>query len=462
MSAPTPNRQLADLLDEARYSSREAFARRVNELGNAGGVPLNLTYDKSSVTWWLKGRVPHRAARPIIAKGLSERLGRPITVADCGWPEDDPDGEVGLEYSRSLQETVEAVAQLVRSEDVNRRDFCFATAATAAAFTAAGWRWQNGAADASVARLGPVRGGGKRLAATDVEHIRKVTRDFRRMDQAYGSGDLHLLVSRYLGMVLDNHVNGGQYTEKVGRLLYAAVAELTGLAGSMAFDSDLHSLAQRYYIQALRLSRAADDSAYSGYVLVKMSNQALYIGHPQEALELAHAAQHAAGGAKAAPTLLARCHAREARVHAAYGDKAACESALSQAQRVLEGPDRADATSFGDFGEAEFAAQMAYCYRDLNRSDAAVQYARRALELHDPAHARSRALDMPLLASAYLGKGDLDAACQTGIEAVTLASQVRSARAVDNVRQFRRQLTPYRGERPVREFGERYTELLGA
>ncbi len=49
----------------------------------------------------------------------------------------------------------------------------------------------------------------------------------------------------------------GTYGEQTGRRLFAAAADLTRLAGWTSYDIAAHGLAQRYFVQALRLSQAA-------------------------------------------------------------------------------------------------------------------------------------------------------------------------------------------------------------
>ena len=53
----------------------------------------------------------------------------------------------------------------------------------------------------------------------------------------------------------------GRYGEATGRRLFAAAADLTRLAGWTSYDIGAHGLAQRYFVQALRLSQAAGDRA---------------------------------------------------------------------------------------------------------------------------------------------------------------------------------------------------------
>ena len=114
----------------------------------------------------------------------------------------------------------------------------------------------------------------------------------------------------------------GSYTDDVGRALFGATAELTRLAGWMAFDTGQQEAAQRYYIQALRLARAAADVPLGGYVLASMSLQATYRGFADEGVDLAQAALERNRGLATARTM-SFFRLVEARAHAKAGDAAA-------------------------------------------------------------------------------------------------------------------------------------------
>ena len=60
----------------------------------------------------------------------------------------------------------------------------------------------------------------------------------------------------------------------------------------MTYDSTPSSgLAQRYFVQALALAKAADDKPLGGDILDAMSHQATYMGRYTEAANLARAAK---------------------------------------------------------------------------------------------------------------------------------------------------------------------------
>src|ERR1044072_4800856 len=73
----TPNRQLAALIAEAGFSNA-GLARRVDQLGVEHG--LDLRYDKTSVTRWLRGQQPRGTTPALIAEVFTRRLGRRLSA----------------------------------------------------------------------------------------------------------------------------------------------------------------------------------------------------------------------------------------------------------------------------------------------------------------------------------------------------------------------------------------------
>ena len=246
----------------------------------------------------------------------------------------------------------------------------------------------------------------------------------------------------------------------MGQELFRAAAELTRLAGWMAYDLEQHGLAQRYLIQALRLAGEAGDHALGGEILAGMSHQAVYVGQPDDALDLARAAQTSADKA-GLPALLAESLIMEAQAHAMHKDSAACAGALNAAEHAFA-RSNADAPAWlGYFDEAYMAAKFGHCFRELGNGDKAEYYARRSLDMVD-GYTRGRTFNVILLANAHLQQRDLDAACAAGDEALDLATGLHSARTIRYMRDLRRRMTPYGKEPAVREFQSRAHELSPA
>ncbi|MFJ8627407.1 regulator [Kitasatospora sp. NPDC093550] len=551
-SGPAPqNGQLAALIEEAGFS-HAGLARRVDQLGLEHG--LDLRYDKTSVTRWLRGQQPRGATPALIAEVFTRRLGRRLTAQDLGLDACAP-VYAGLEFAETPQEAVDIVASMWRKDNGPQSEL------RRIAFTPAGLvvpsrDWLIGRTDERVARDGstlvrpdtatgppsagagsgpgapaqgapgaspasPARGpapgapglhgtpgahggpgphgtGGPPTARTagttgtaptigrvptqsrrppvaveppytdparesrpalrvgrgDIAAIRAVGDLFRALDHAYGGGHARQALVRYLESEAEPMLRG-RYGEQIGRALFGAVADLTRLAGWTSFDIAAHGLAQRYFVQALRLSQAAGDRALGGYVLVTMSQQAVHLGHGREAVQLARVAQQGVGTA-VPPVVQSLMHAAEARGHGLLGDVRSCTTALVRAERALA------ASRTGDelpswaryFDEAQLSDEFAHCYRDLQQWRTAAQHAEKSLRLRSPAYARSRIFCRLVLATARLGMGDLDEACTMATDALRAAGEMRSARSLEYVRDFHRRLTPYRGSPVARAFEE--------
>ncbi|MFD9500801.1 regulator [Streptomyces sp. NPDC060035] len=546
----TPNRRLAALIAEAGFS-HAGLARRVDQLGLEHG--LDLRYDKTSVTRWLRGQQPRGTTPALIAEVFTRRLGRRLSAQDLGLDACAP-VYAGLEFAATPAEAVDIVSGLWRKDSgshaelrkiaftpaglvVPSRDWLIGRAdewvgrgepptAAAAPRGASSVNGTNGAqvhgtaglpvprtpADTSAIRTpngfhaaggahtlhgpggtpgatahggrpgsrGPGsarppapaqpplgvprqrqtdRGPGQRVGSGDVAALRSVGELFRTLDNAYGGGHARQALVRYLEHEAEPMLRGS-YGEAVGRRLFSAAADLTRLAGWTSYDIAAHGLAQRYFVQALRLAQAAGDRAYGSFVLITMSRQAVYLGHGREAVQLARVAQQGIGSS-APPVVMAMLHAVEARGHGMLGETRACIAALVRAERSLQAERPGDDVPHWarHYDEAQLADEFGHCHRDLQQYRVAVQHAERSLQLRAPAYARSRLFCRVVLASARLGLGELDQACLLGAEAAQQASEMRSVRATEYVRDFERRLEPYRDAVAVRGYRDRVAAL---
>ncbi|MFB7219746.1 regulator [Streptomyces sp. NPDC056227] len=549
----TPNRRLASLITEAGFSNA-GLARRVDQLGLEHG--LDLRYDKTSVTRWLRGQQPRGTTPALIAEVFTRRLGRRLSAQDLGLDACAP-VYAGLEFAATPAEAVDIVSGLWRKDSgshaevrkiaftpaglvVPSRDWLIGRAdewvgrgsetaapgggsgtqaapvlgaqrgpvgangsrgshAGAHATAHAGVHGSHGAsgpggrygargpaparpsgpAASPSASVGPSvhlvppatgapgvprqrqsdRGSGQKVSSGDVAALRSVGELFRTLDNAYGGGHARQALVRYLEHEAEPMLRG-TYGEATGRRLFSAAADLTRLAGWTSYDIAAHGLAQRYFVQALRLAQAAGDRAYGSYVLITMSRQAVYLGHGREAVQLARVAQQGIGSS-APSVVLALLHAVEARGHGVLGEARTCAASLARAERALETARPGDDVPYWAryFDEAQLADEFGHCHRDLQQYRAAAQHAERSLQLRAPGYARSRLFCRVVLASARLGLGELDQACLLGAEAAQQAAEMRSVRATEYVRDFERRLEPYRDAAAVRGYRDRVAAL---
>jgi hypothetical protein len=447
--ARQPNERLQALIQKAGCSNA-GLARRVNMVGTERG--LDLRYDKTSVARWLRGQQPRGRAPGIIAEALGRKLGRTVTIDEIGMANGrNLAAGIGLQFAPTVLGAIEQVCELWRS-DVGRRDFLSGSTVAASALVEPSRDWLITGADTQVARTA-----GSRVGISDVEAVRAMTSALTELDHRFGSGHVRPVVVHYLNSVVSGLLSGS-YRDLVGRELFAAVARLTELAGYMAVDTGQPGLAQRYYIQALRLAQAAGDRGYGGYVLAaSMSHLAGQLGTPREIVQLARAAQEGARG-QVTPRAEAMFHAAEARGHALLGDARTCHDVAARAIAALE---RAEPSAGDDpvwiahFDQAYLADELAHCYRDLGHAEAAAHHAADALHGHPQSRARRRAIGLVLLATAQVQQREVEQACHTGARAVKLLGTLRSSRGAEYLDDLQQRLEPYADEPAVREFGAR-------
>ena len=232
---------------------------------------LDLRYDKTSVTRWLRGQKPRGTTPALIAEVFTRRLGRRLTAQDLGLDACAP-VYAGLEFAATPEEAIDIVGGLWRKDSGSHAEL------RKIAFTPAGLvvpsrDWLIGRADDRVGRGDPAatrvppqgrpavprqrsqteRGPGQKVTGGDIAALRSVGELFRALDDAYGGGHARQALVRYLEHEAEPMLRGA-YGEQIGRRLFAAAADLTRLAGWTSYDIGAHGLAQRYFVQALRLA----------------------------------------------------------------------------------------------------------------------------------------------------------------------------------------------------------------
>lgn len=465
-----PNEKLGTVLALAGISNA-GLARRVNDLGAQRG--LTLRYDKTSVARWVsKGMVPQGAAPHLIAAAIGQKLGRPVPLHEIGLADADPAPEVGLAFPRDVGQAVKSATELYRLDLAGRRAGSggiwqsLAGSFAVSAYATPASRWLITPADSSVAReanSAEESGAPIKVGHSDVQKLREAAEDARRWDSKYGGGDWRSSMVPECLRVEAAPLLLGSYSDEVGRALFGATAELTRLAGWMAFDTGQQEAAQRYYIQALRLARAAADVPLGGYVLASMSLQATYRGFGDEGVDLAQAALERNRGLATARTM-SFFRLVEARAHARAGDAQAAGAALKAAEGWLERSREGDndPSWLGFYGYDRFAADAAECYRDLKAPRQVRRFTEQALSKPTEEFVRSHGLRLVVSAVAELESGNLDAACEQGARAVEVAGRISSARTTEYVKDLLHRLEPYGDEPRVVELRERARPLLMA
>jgi hypothetical protein len=287
-----------------------------------------------------------------------------------------------------------------------------------------------------------------------VETLRELSVAYRRSDNRNGGGAARDRLVRTLHHEVTPLLRRGSYTAPVGQELVRLSAEMTHLAGWMAYDLGLHGLSQRYLVQSLGLARDIHDLVLEGEILAALAHQAAYLGLARDATLYAEAAG-TAGRRSGQPHLVAEALVLEAHGHALEGAAPAAAGALTSAERAIDRLGTSSSPEYLDYlDEAYLSAKFGQVFRELRDCRSVVRFAERSLDMR-PGYERGRVFNLALLAHGHALEGDFDEAARVGSQAADLTVDLLSHRAVSYIRDVARELKPHRGEARVAEFRKR-------
>ncbi|MGW4412700.1 hypothetical protein ACWEJ6_52545 [Nonomuraea sp. NPDC004702] len=452
------NRELASLMAEAGMSNKR-LAGRLRDLAVSRGLPGSYTH--VYVARWLEGMRPRGETPHLIASVLGRELGRVVTLDDIGMPTSTahlPPG-FGLDFATTPQ-TILRTARKLWEADLTRERLLRLNDVPAKTLLSSMGLWLIAAPAKPPRRSGRAR----KVAEADVERVRLTTHMFDDLDHRFGGEYRRQTAVQYLHGEVGELLHG-QYVAAVGRELFAASAVMTYKVGAMAYDSGLHGLARRYFIQALNLAHVAGDRPLAGKVWALLSHQANFLGEYADAVAFARAAKLGAQGA-ATPTVQAMFCAMEARALASIGDRRNAVAALREAERLHDmGRPDAEPAWIAYFDRAELHDEFAHTFAALGDKTDAIEFAQLALRESTDRFPRSRVFAQLTLAGAHLdGKPlqrDVEQACQVAGAVLDRASRIKSARVRAYVTRFNHRLTPYENKtKAVTDFRGQWHDLL--
>ena len=295
--------------------------------------------------------------------------------------------------------------------------------------------------------------GTRAVGMPDVQTIREMTQTFRGLDNRFGGGHARSALTNYLASDVLPLLHEGRYRSDVHRELCTAVAELSQLAGWMAYDvGDAYS-GRRHLSQAMHLSQDVGDGALAGEMLAGMSHQAAFLRSPALATDLARVAKDNGKRAGVA-ALVSESAVMEAHGLALANDARGCLAALRECEQAFTAAEQRDRPEWlGYFDDAYLAAKFGRCFLDLGRPAEAERFARQSLNMID-GYDRGRLFNLVLLASVLADQRKVEEACETGSAALRIVSEVRSARVIADLADLSCRLTPFRADPAVRTLDE--------
>ncbi|MFJ5228915.1 hypothetical protein ACIQBJ_03350 [Kitasatospora sp. NPDC088391] len=430
--------KLRALLDEARWTGPE-FARAVN--AEALESALVTHYDRTNVAHWLAGSRPRGQTGRFLCRALSRRLGREVRPEHVGLAEPSPDP--ATEHTRVRVD--ERLRELGKEEKLAGRDPRRLPYVPVPALPDPE-RWP-----------GPVRGGG-RIGLDHVRSAESMVDLFAHADAAFGGGRVRSALASYLSVNIAEYLTCSSSPHAARRLLQAA-GDLAYLAGFMAFDENLHGVAQAYFRIAVRLSAESGDPVRHAIAVRQMSMQAHQLKNPRLALLFAEEAARNLSGlpAETAAFVLGQ----EALALAATGERRRALETLGRAERLLEAAD-GGGSQLGGYHLAAFTHQQAEVLAAVGDLPAACGALAASLRLRPSQERRARMLTTARLAGLQLARGRLEPACSTWDGFLDDYPQVSSARGDAALRELRRSLRTYRREPAARRLLARAGRLCAA
>jgi hypothetical protein len=438
-----PNGRLRALLVEARWTHAE-LARAVNAIGGEIGLPLS--YDRTSIAHWLSGTRPRPPVPQLLAEAFSRRLGRSVTAAAAGFPEDG-EGLARTTGSRDGSDAVSLLAELSATDaDPVLRVPLRRSPYSTVPGTTPRWREPDRRPEQPVDEVS--RPAGPQAGPAELATLRTQTRSFAAGLDRHGGGHARTALSVYLA---DDVVPWLRRPadNRTHRQLLSESARLTFVLARLHSDSSLHGVAQRYYNTALRLANEADDLVAWAVTLRGASSQALALDHRRTAL--AHGENAYAALPPHTPAAVRSFVAAQLAVaRAASGNRHEALAALTTAERAATTTELG-AGPFETYPRAALEYQRAQTLRLLGDFTAAAAALAASSRHRLPDDRRGHTLTYALHARLLLRTGHLEEACACWRTFLAVGAGLQSG-SVDHARRvLRHDFRRYRSHPAVRE-----------
>lgn len=439
------NERLARALREAGYSYAE-LARHIRAIAAENG--LTARTNSSAVAHWIAGTRPSRKTAELIAEALSRGTGRPLSLPQLGLAgpageeDDETEPALGLGTDRDPLD----VLDLLAGADLERRDLSRAMPySVPAAFFPL---------DAPVprSRTAPEARPGT-MGEREVEAVREMTRLFTAVDERHGGQHGRSALVQYLRSDVADLCRSRFRTQELKSRMLSAGACVVYLAGWKAYDAGEQGLAQRYYLQAYRLTKEAGNDLHSAFVLRVLAHHGMEVGRPEHSLDLIDAAlRHVAG--RSDPATEALYVVTRARALSMAGRCREAVAETARAERLVDGADQQEMPYWAAlWGSARACVgnHSAKAAEHMGSYDVAERHFSRAVWSRPGGqYQRITALSVAHAGAMQCRQGLVEQACDTWTQALELMDGVRSTRVFRAAAGMRQDLSPYcRGRVPA-------------
>src|SRR6266511_2792419 len=239
--------------------------------------------------------------------------------------------------------------------------------------------------------------------------------------------------------------------------LCSIAGETAALAGWLAFDIEDRPAAAGYFRVGIEAAKEANDRALGAYLVGSSCVQPAYRERPYARLRRLGGRTHGFTRGDANPTTRAWLVTLEAEAHALAGDERATLHALDEAEAAMSqagGEDALRRPRVAFFNRNYLVGERGVALARLDKPEAAQDTLEDALSSLDPEAVKTRPRLLAALATAQVRQGNIDEACQLGIDALSLAARQQVGPNLQDVRKLRFELEPWRDSRAVKELDE--------
>jgi hypothetical protein len=232
----------------------------------------------------------------------------------------------------------------------------------------------------------------------------------------------------------------------------AVYGDLTQLVGWLLFNLGDNGAARYYYDDARSAAYQAGNADLVTYVLSASSQLAATQGSSRDAVDHAHAAQHAARSSHS-PFAVAYAADVAARAYAGAGQVGRCQAALDRERAALADiePQTPRSPWWYFYDRSFYWGTESECALRLGMSVDASDAAGRSLGLPALVNLHNSALTLAFQTEALIRQGELEEACCTLADTARLATLNSSRRISRRIDTLRAQLSPAENTAAVRE-----------
>jgi tetratricopeptide (TPR) repeat protein len=239
--------------------------------------------------------------------------------------------------------------------------------------------------------------------------------------------------------------------------LCSIAGETAALAGWLAFDIEDRPAAAGYFRVGIEAAKEANDRALGAYLVGSSCVQPAYRERPYARLRRLEGRTFGFARSDASPSTRAWLATLEAEAHALAGDTSKCLRVFDEAEAAMsragdEDESRRPRRAF--FDPDRLAGERGVALARLGQPDAAQDMLAPALASLDPSVVKTRPRLLAALATAHVQQGDVDRACELGVEALGIAAQQEVQPNLQDVRKLRLDLEPWRDSEAVKDLDE--------